>query len=422
MNLGINYSELFSMILRFAGAGSKFILFLYLAKVMQPSDVGLFALIISAIVLAVQVIGLEIHYYNSRLAASQSELEASHTIDSQIKFHITSHFLLFPFLLWVGAYYLSNFALASIVCALVITEHLSQECIRFLQFRFMAEKGAVVVFVRNGAWGYSFIIFIELFGVAPTVINLTVVWLSFSLVALILASYFLRNYVRNFKSKFITSIKETVRIVKRSWPFLVSTSLFVLSQNIDRFLLDYYYNKSIVGVFFFLSSIASVASMAATFGAGVFIGPLIIKAYRSGQINEYKKLRRMLIIKSVILAMGAALVCISLLGYLLDFIGRNDYASQAWLIYVLLAAGLAQVLMEIYSLELYIRGLDIENMLATIVAVIVLLPIQVVLISELGVLGAGVCAFFSPIIILLTRKYFYCGAINKRPDLVYTFK
>jgi O-antigen/teichoic acid export membrane protein len=61
-------------------------------------------------------------------------------------------------------------------------------------------------------------------------------------------------------------------------------------------------------------------------------------------------------------------------------------------------------------------------MLATIVAVIVLLPIQVVLISELGVLGAGVSAFFSPIIILLARKYFYCGAINKRPDLVYTFK
>ena len=92
------FKILTSLFLRFSGAIAKFVLTLYLAKFLSPQDLGEIALLIALVTISTQIIGMDVHYFNSRIISSGSKTIASNTIKSQIYLHLISYIFLIPFL------------------------------------------------------------------------------------------------------------------------------------------------------------------------------------------------------------------------------------------------------------------------------------------------------------------------------------
>ena len=92
------FEVVISLFLRFSGAIAKLILMLYLAKFSDPETLGQFGVIVAIIAIASQVVGLDVHYFNSRIISSEEKNLVSKTIMSQLFLHLLTYIVLIPIL------------------------------------------------------------------------------------------------------------------------------------------------------------------------------------------------------------------------------------------------------------------------------------------------------------------------------------
>lgn len=411
--------SILSILFRFGGAVSKFVLFLYLAKVMSVSDVGLLALCFSSIALAVQFVGLEIHYYNSRLIASLSSKDSAALFKSQILFHLSMYPVIF--IIFFLIFYFFNFGLeiSLLLAFLILSEHLGQEFIRYLQFRFKANIGALVIFLRSGAWSFMIIGIAEYFQSVPGVNDVIFVWLIFSLISLVVAILSVREEIFSVEVVFCESITYSLRSVFLSLPFFASTALFALSQHSDRFIINSYFNRDFVGIYFFYFSMSAVVQMMATFGVGVFLGPKVIKLFYKKKYRAYTRVRNRLWLLSGLFGIFAIAVSLLLINPLLLFVNKISYSEYKFIFYFLLMGGFMQIFSDLIGFELYLRGLDREILLSVAFGIFVGLVAQLFLIRNFGLLGAGFSACITPLILGFNRWLFLRRAVRLDPKIIY---
>ena len=90
-----------SVFLRFSGAAAKLALLLYLAKFSSTESLGQYGIIVAIVAVCSQIVGLDVHYFNSRIISSESKIVVSRTIKSQIFLHIACYFLFVPLIVFI---------------------------------------------------------------------------------------------------------------------------------------------------------------------------------------------------------------------------------------------------------------------------------------------------------------------------------
>jgi len=416
----VNSEVVVSLVLRLGGAGSKFLLFLYLAKRWVPSDLGVLALIIAVIAIGVQVVGMELHYINSRKVAIATKIEVGLLIKKQFKVHVLSYLIAVPILILVFLSGYLEWQYCVPIVLLFISEHLSQEIMRFLQFIYKSNHGAQLLFVRNGLWVFVLIALFEINANDIGVFEVLLCWLVFSMVSVGLGFWYIREYIftKNVCSDF--TYEWVYALIKSAAPFFVSTIFFTFSQYSDRFILNYFEGKDSVGVFFFMASLATVLNMFVTFGVGVFYGPLAIKSFRNEGLDSFRRTRREFMRKSAIYAFFSFFAGCIFIYPTLKYIDKEYYISNIYVYYSLLAANLLVVASDFTNLELYVRGMDKELMWASVFSSTASIFSQTIFIYLYGLNGAIIGAFAFPVYISCTRMYLYRRAVGREPSLAWS--
>lgn len=402
-----------SVFLRFSGAASKLVLLLYLAKFSTTELLGQYGLIVALVAVFSQIIGLDVHYFNSRIISSEAKGVVSRTIRSQLLLHIFCYVIFFPFLLLFSYTNLFELNLLVYIYFIIAFEHLSMEVVRFLMFVLRPNLSALILFIRSTIYVVIFIFITYTDMNNLTLENLLILWLLSNIFGFIFGIIFIRDFIF-LKGIGIENTKEYyIELIKKSFPFLIASTFFILIQNLDRFVLKGFEGDYFVGILFFFASIANALYLFVNYTVSVFHGPIAIKKFRKFGLNEYMLEKKLMIKKTIIATIVGALLALLLIQPFLEILGRNEYFSYLNIFYIFLLSQALMCASDFFQLDLYVRNMDKEIMYSSLLSGLLTFIIQVILVFLYGIYGAVTATLLGVIILTYFRYYFFKNSIKK---------
>lgn len=130
----------------------KFLLIFFLAKFLDPHDVGLYGLLVATIGYALYAVGFEFYTYSARELIGSDRHQWLALIRDQSVFFVFTYLFVLPFALM--AFFLGwlPWAYAGWFFLLLIFEHVAQELNRLLVVMSEQLLASVILFIRSGAW------------------------------------------------------------------------------------------------------------------------------------------------------------------------------------------------------------------------------------------------------------------------------
>jgi O-antigen/teichoic acid export membrane protein len=142
----------FNIALRGATLLSKFLLVIFLAKLLEPRELGLFGLITATVGYAIYLLGFEFYSFALREMLARPQSQWISMIRDQVVFYASTYALGLPLLTLLFFHSLLPWDLVWLVFVLIFLEHTAQELNRLLVAAGLPNYAGFVLFVRSGAW------------------------------------------------------------------------------------------------------------------------------------------------------------------------------------------------------------------------------------------------------------------------------
>jgi O-antigen/teichoic acid export membrane protein len=374
--------RLLNLLLRAGTLASKFALIFFLARVLEPVDVGLFGLFFATVSYAVSFIGAEFYIYSTREIITHKDYERVGMLRDHGVLLSVIYAIMLPLLLSIFYFNLLPWSFVFWFFSLLISEHLGVEFNRLLVALSKPLTASIVLFVRSGAW---VLFLIPLLLLEPEMQSLNVVlgfWLAGSVTACVLAMASLNKKLdlSNMRSAINWSwIKLGMKV---SFPFFIATislrAVFVL----DKYAFEFISGLDKLAAYILLLGIANAMISFLDSGVFVFHYPNMIAAYKHKNYASFNSELKKMIVQVLMFCLIFSAFAIFSIDLVLDLIGKEIYHNSVYLLPWLLLALSLYALSSIPQYCLYACNCDRPIILSHILA----LPVFV-----------GSCMFFSTI-------------------------
>jgi O-antigen/teichoic acid export membrane protein len=352
--------------MRVTGIAGKFLLGLFIAKLMSLSDLGIYGLLQGQVAILPIVFRLGL----SRQVA-RAMTDATHAEQSQL---IAGYFSLFVILYGLAlavAAALASIDAASVpwlavaVIGLVAGEHLVMDSYDFLIQLRRPFAANVVLTVLSASWPILFMIAAYIVPDWRTINALSAFWLAGSVAAGIMGAWLLRAHLTTFYLPPLATIRRAVRASSMLYGnSLASTATVYL----DRYLVGAFLSLELAGVYFFFWQVGNAIYNLVNSGLMSFARPHLVSAFQAGDEDAFRHLdnetTRSALLEAFVLAVGAAAV----LWLVIPYLGRPLLSKYEGLLWLLLAAMLARIYAEMGALRLYCRSRDPLLMKSTLLS------------------------------------------------------
>jgi O-antigen/teichoic acid export membrane protein len=358
--------RLANVALRALSLGSRFALLLVLAKLLPPSDVGVYGLFVATVSFSTLLIGGEYHAFAHRELVAADKDRWSFMLQHHVVAVALLYLLLLPVQLVLFWLDLLPRNLLAWFFALLILEHLAQEMNRLLIVIGRPLAATWILFIRMGAWVWPLLL---VFWAIPGTRHLDSVfaaWLAGVAAATLAGALITWKEVAPW----------------RTWPidfdwirrgflvgalFLVSSLCFKALTTIDRYFVELLAGQDLLGIYVLYVGLAMAILQVLQPAVTAFLYPRIVGSYRKGDMETYGRLMRELAWSSIGLTFVLALAAALLSPYVLRWIGRPIYLEHIHLLWLLLAVPIAYAAGLAPHYGLYARGADV-TILATHIA------------------------------------------------------
>ncbi|WP_117017286.1 oligosaccharide flippase family protein [Aeribacillus pallidus] len=394
-----------SVLLRSFTLGSKFLLLFVMARALSPEDVGVYGLITTSIGLSLYVLGMDFYVFNTREILSDKKNNKSKFIRDQFVFHFLMYIVVLPLLIFMFIFKIIPLDYIIVFYLLLIFEHLSQEFYRLFITFSRPLLANILLFIRSGIW-ILIVCFLWVFHYHLTLTTIFILWLIGAVTSVFVSVIVLK------KTGVLKNVFEPINwdwIRKGffvSLPFFISTIIFNLMQYIDRYILQIYHGEKVVGVYTFYMSIANAVQVFIFTGIFSILSPKAIKQYQASQVKEYRETMRKMTFTAIVSLVF--LVIFILLGIkpLLNLIGKETYIQSQSLIWILLIAVSFNTISQTFHYSLYVRGMDRQIFLSTMISFTVALIANLMLVPNYSFYGAAISLMLAMISLFSTKMYF----------------
>ena len=327
----INNTAFLNIVLRGAAIGFKFLLILIMAKRLTMADLGEFSLFSVSLMLLSLALGLDFYTYTNREVIISDD--KNFITNLQLNFNIVIYILAFPVIYLI--LYSVSFSYKFIFLFMLLLENLSSEIFRLLTIFNQSVKANIVNLLKNGIWCLAAVLFI-FFGETSLYVIYTC-WLVGILISLLVGYYFLSSFIsfeilKLNKSNFVL-IEKGLRI---SLIFFLGTIILKVLEYGNRYLIEYLFTTSEVGIYSFYSQIASIV-LVFTFTASTMIHyPKLIEALNNKDESAFSKIYSIMKKEIVRINIILAVVIFSLIYPLLLFIDKPELFSEILVLAILL--------------------------------------------------------------------------------------
>ncbi len=380
---------LVSMGLRALVLLGKFAFIVALAKYTDTATVGIYALLVTTVSVAIYVIGLEIHTYTGREIVSERA-------DGKGAVHVQSHLLtvtgvflialpfIWGFTAWLGLGGRFSFLLFGVI---VLLEVFGQELGRYLIMLSRPVAHNLLQFIRAAAWMPVPVALMTSGGGGGISVDAILwSWLGGSLAACLFGFWHIRAFftpLHRFRLEWLSKAFLSAR------HYFAVALLTQIQYYSDRFVVQYFMGENAVGVLSFYQSFASTMMAFVQTGViSVMLPRLLLAAKQDDRVAE-SRVRRSMFGWAMALA-----VCISAglalgMPFLLGQMGKAAYEPALPIFYVLLAGNLLLIAGLVVHLSLYARRRDADLMRVSLIVIPLGLATNVFTVPAFGIAGAA---------------------------------
>lgn len=396
-------TRLINIALRGTTLGSKFLLIFFLAKFLEPKQLGLYGLLTVTIGYALYLLGFDFYTFTTREILKLKRHEWGGLLKDQGALSLVLYVIVLPLLTVIFIEGLLPWSVAGWFFALLVLEHLTQELSRLLIAISEQLLASIMLFLRSGIW--AVIVTALMFFRADTR-DLNVVlggWTLGSFTALLLALY-------RFKQLNISGWHKKIDWrwigtgLKVAIPLLIATLALRGLLTIDRYWFADLVNLEVLGAYVLFMGISNALLSFLDAGVFAFIYPALISAHHSKDAVSFRLKLRALLWQTVILSVSFAIIALLVIDPLLVWLNKPLYLANENLFSWTLLITLLSALGMIPHYALYAQGLDRPIIHSHIASLLIFVPATWLLSLHwpLQAVPAGLCVAF--LLILLWKS------------------
>lgn len=396
-----------NIVLRGATLASRFLLIFFLARFLDPAQLGLYGLLTATIGYSLYLLGFDFYTFTTREILKRGRHEWGSLLKDQAALSLVLYAIFLPLLSLIFAEGLLPWGLAGWFFVLLILEHLNQELSRLMIAISEQLLASVMLFLRQGSWAIAVT---ALMIIEPTTHSLGYVfgaWAVSGLVAVLIGAYRLAQLGISGWHKKI-NWNWIVTGLKISIPFLVATLAIRGVFTLDRYWLQSLGGLRVLGAYVLFIGISGTLMAFLDAGVFAFSYPSLIGAHNKKQPALFHQELRKLLVLTCVLSAAFAIASLLLLTPLLNWLGKPLYAAHKdlypWLLMVMVLYSLGMI----PHYALYAQGID-RPIIYSHIASLFMFIIATWLFSQQWPLLAvplGLCAAFILILLWKTLAFF----------------
>lgn len=402
-----NITRLINIALRGMTLASKFLLIFFLARFLEPAELGLYGLLTATIGYALYLLGFDFYTFTTREILKRDRSEWGGLLKDQGALSLVLYAIFLPLLSLVFIKGLLPWHVAGWFFALLVLEHLTQELGRLLIAISEQLFASVVLFLRSGMWAVAVT---ALMFIAPESRSLGFVlgaWTIGGVAALLLCAYRLNQLgIAGWQKKIDWSW--ICKGLKVAIPLLVATLAIRGLFTLDRYWFGDLAGLNILGAYVLFMGICNALMSFLDAGVFAFIYPGLISAYNKQDSDAFRLGLRKMLIQTLLLTIVFAAISIVLIDPLLSWLNKPLYLEHQDLFQWLLLATLLYAVGMVPHFALYAQGQDRPIIHSHIASLICFIPTTWLLSIHWPYLAVplGLCTAFALILLWKSWAYF----------------
>lgn len=418
-------SRLFNVALRGMTLASKFLLIFFLARFLEPAELGIYGLLTATIGYTLYLLGFDFYAFTTREILNRERSEWGGLLKCQGALSAVLYAVFLPLLSLIFLKGLLPWSLAGWFFALLVLEHLTQELGRLLVAISEQLLASVVLFLRSGIWAVAVtaLMFIE-----PDSRSLDFVlgaWTLGSLAALLLGIFRLSQLKIGGWHKQV-DWKWIAKGLKIAIPLLVATLAIRGVFTLDRYWFEALVGLEVLGAYVLFMGISNALMSFLDAGVFAFSYPGLITAHSRQDSAAFRQGLRKLLIQTLALSAAFAVIALLLIGPLLRWLGKSLYLEQQGLFPWILLATLLYAIGMVPHYALYAQGHDRPIIRSHIASLLAFIPATWLFSLHWPLLAVplGLCTAFMLVLLWkswaffqMTPAHYRSTRIHQTPDL-----
>jgi O-antigen/teichoic acid export membrane protein len=343
--------------LRFATLGTRFLFIFFLAKYLDPSNVGYFGIFTVTVTYVLFLVGLDFYVYVSREIIKTPANNRGRLLKGQAAVSGGLYIILLP--LAIILLYKSDWPgdLVWWFLPILILEHLNQEVSRLLAALSQQLTSSIILFVRQGSWCLAAIVMMSLDPNTHSLGFVMPLWAVAGVSAFILGVWKLKQLNTQGWRLPINWVwvKKGIGV---SVTFLLATLALRGLLTFDRYWLEELGGVELVAGYVLMQGVASGLMIFLESVLFAFAYPELIKCNHEGKYKESRKIVRHLFVQTIFFSAVFGVISWMLLPYFLSWIDNPIYQLAVPLFPFVLSAVVINGLGLVAHYALYARGYD----------------------------------------------------------------
>lgn len=374
---------------------SKFLLIFFLAKFLEPKELGLYGLMTVTISYALYLLGFDFYTFTTREILKRERHEWGGLLKDQGTLSIALYSIVLPLLSVIFIKGLLPWSVAGWFFVLLVLEHLTQEISRLLITISEQLLASLMLFLRSGIWAVI-VTALMLFREDTRDLNMVLgAWTLGSLFALVLGVYRLKQLnISGWRKKI--DWQWIGKGLKIAIPLLIATLALRGLFTVDRYWFADLASLQTLGAYVLFMGISSALVSFLDAGVFAFIYPGLISAYHNKDSAAFKLKLRGLLLQTLIFAGVFAIVALLIIDPLLTWLDKPLYLEHKDLFPWTLLITLLYSIGMIPHYALYAQGLDRPIIQSHIASFLIFFPVTWLLSRywPLQAVPAGLCIAF----------------------------
>jgi O-antigen/teichoic acid export membrane protein len=402
----------FNLALRGITLFSRFILIFYIGKYFSTEELGIFGLFSTTITLSIFLLGYDFYAFNTREILNRKPEDRFVLIRDQLIFHALLYIVVLPLLGLIFLYKVLPVNYILLFYVILIFEHFSQE---FYRLFIVLEKPVFsnfLLFIRSGVWVYILLIlWLSGSGEFENLQAIFMAWAGGVAISCFLGFFFLFKYVPFSDEKIPVDWKWIKKGILISTPFFIGTIAYKIIEFSDRYMIDFFLDKSAVGVYTFYNNISNLINVTVDTMVIIFLYPKLIDFANKKDLGSFLSVKQKMTKQILFVSLITTVLLGVLLNPLLIFLEKEEFENEKVVFYIMLLSNIVLNISFIAHYVLYSLKKDMAILFPTITGAIINIILNIMLIKHFGLIGAATATLIS-FFVILALKHFYFSKEN----------
>jgi O-antigen/teichoic acid export membrane protein len=319
--------RLINVFLRGLSMGSRFILIFFIAKLLAPSEVGAFGLMLATVSFSVLVVGADYYTYAQRELLARPPHQWYFVIQNQVKANLLLYSVLIPAQLLIFITGLMSWQYAVWFFSLLLLEHVAQEINRLLVAMHKQFMASIVLFVRMGSWVLIVIPLMIFDPYFQTLQALYSSWLIGCTVAIVIGIIAIKKDIPVWHWKPMDKVwlKKGFRV---GGGFLLATICIKGLLTFDRYAVEALGGSEMLGAYVFYIGIVMGLYSILDPAVFSFMYPKMLQNYQTNRQSEYQKNLKELMWSTLAISLLLAAFIWFFTPYIISWINKPIYTEH----------------------------------------------------------------------------------------------